>query len=181
MIILYFYPKFGFQKVQEHRYVTDVIKLDIDSIGRGIEYTVRKLDCTNENDRQLVKEKVKHYNQYAQFTIVNHVELLCLYWEICKAIELYYIEALDTIAIASYAEGSLTIDEVYGEAPLDEVIKALCKEQRTKVILGFKPKATDKYSIEIFHKPDTTLFIYGEMFKERFRQEQLRFPMVSHT
>lgn len=121
----------------------------------------------------------------AELKVKHHTNLTMFYWEICQAIELFYIKELDTIAAASYEEGVLTLDEVFGKAPLKDVIQALVNglgdQEKIQVILGFNPKNKSDFEVEAFRDEDSTLFIYGQEFKEIIEHEKLRIPVIART
>lgn len=172
--VLDFYPKFGFERTKEYCAVQYVNKT-------SEHYEIKRLDPMNKLDRVLVRDKVKGAYQSAYLSICNNQELLALHWEICKGVTLYYIKELDTIVVAEYEENLLKIDEVYGEATLQEVIEAMCKQEHTKVILGFTPSSLKGYELEHYQEEDTTLFILGKEFRVYFEEQKLRFPVMSRT
>lgn len=172
--VLDFYPRFGFEASKEHQYVTM-------AKGSSDTYHVRKLDPKNSEDLKLVEAKVGRASQEIELQTVNQAELVLFYWFICDACELCYIKELDTIANVEYEERQLLIDNIYGEASLEEVINALVGKETIKVILGFKPKNADKYEVEEYYEEDTTLFIHNKAFKEEFDSKKLKFVAISHT
>ena len=172
--VLEFYPKFGFEKSEEHQYVTYCKEVNH-------KYHVRKLDAENQDDYKLVMEKMKETNSHIQLATVDQSELAMLYWKICKISEFYYIEELGVVVVLEYDENQVLIDNVYGNAPIDEVIKALCNKQNTKFILGFKPLDVEGYEVEVFHEEDCTLFILNQDLKQVFDTKQLKFPAISYT
>lgn len=172
--VVEFYPKFGFEKTKEHRVYTYIEK-------KHKHYEVRKLDSAYSEDRKLVEQKANSAYKKEVLAVSQSVDLVMLYWRLCKCVELYYIEELDTIAVASYSEGILELSDIYGEVELDEVLQALVKEEKTKVIFEFTPQIANGYEVEAYHEKDTTLFIYGEDFKKNFERQQLRFPVMSYT
>lgn len=172
--VLEFYPKFGFEKAREHCFIKYVNKIDKN-------YEVRKLDSMSQQDRRLVDVKANKAYKHAFFATNYNRELLGLYWEIFKCVELYYISQLDTIVVAEYGEDTLEIQDVYGDVLLEEVIEAMCSKQYTKVILGFTPIKQEGYENELYKEEDATLFILGEKFRKTFEGGKLRFPALSHT
>lgn len=172
--VLEFYPKFGFEKSIEYQYVT--YSKEVSNT-----YHVKKLDSKNERDYNLAIRKMKDINSDIELATMQQSELAMLYWQICNICEFYYIEELDVIAVASYDKDELVIDHIYGQAPLEEVIKALCNKKNTKVILGFKPSNPDNYRVEEYHEEDCTLFILNKAFKKEFDTKKLRFSAISYT
>lgn len=195
-----FYPKFGFYKANEYEYSKRVINernIIKSRLGakNGCEpmssykkaehlernFYCRKLDHTNEEDIRLVADKTKEYYRGEALAALNNTNLVMFYWEGFLSDSLYYIEALDTIVIFNIDNDVLHIEEVFGEAELDEVIAALVRENVKEVILGFVPKAQSEYEVSLHHEEDTTLFMSRREMKELMEREKLMFPVLSHT
>ena len=172
--VLDFYPRFGFEASKEYQYVTM-------AKGSSDNYHARKLDPKNSEDLKLVETKVGCASQEIELQTVNQTELVLFYWFICNACELRYIEELDTIVNVEYGDGQLVIDNIYGDAAIEEVINALVSKEPIKVILGFKPKNAEKYEVEEYYEDGTTLFIHNKAFKEEFDSKKLKFVAISHT
>lgn len=198
--VLDFYPKFGFHKADEYEYSKRVInERNIIKSRLGLQrnhgaessfketeqlernYHYRKLDHTNEEDIRLVADKTKQYYRDELLAALDNTNLIMFYWQGFLSDCLYYIDALDTIVIYNIEKDVLHIEEVFGEAELEEVVAALVKDDIKEVVLGFVPKAQGEYEIGLYHEEDTTLFVSTKEMKELMEGEKLMFPVLSHT
>lgn len=196
--VLNFYPKFGFiwaEEVEYSKKLTHADKvLDVQeekSIEtNGAQQTVQKeesdsqirqLKHTEVADKDLVLDKSRQSYKYARLAAHHNTNLIMFYWGDFLQDRLYYIESLDTIVAMTYENETLRIEDIFGEAPLEEVVDALIKEETKEVILGFTPKDAEGYTPKLLHEDDTTLFINNREIKEQFSQQKLRFPSLSHT
>ena len=196
--VLDFYPKFGFISAEEVEYskkFTNGDKVLSVQEEKNIEMNgaqqpeqkeennsqIRQLKYTEVVDKELVLDKSRQSYKYAHLAAYHNTNLIMFYWGSFLQDRFYYIESLDTIVAMTYENETLRIEDIFGEAPLKEVIDALIKDETKEVILGFTPKDAEGYTAKLLHEDDTTLFINNRKIKEQFNQQKLRFPSLSHT
>jgi len=94
---------------------------------------------------------------------------------------IYYIESLETIAVAQSDGFELTLLQLFqlSENAIDAVISSLATKATRKVIFGFTPKniITEKH---FYKEDDLTLFVSHQLIS-LFEHQQLMVPLLSHT
>ncbi|MCP8968609.1 GNAT family N-acetyltransferase [Ectobacillus ponti] len=127
--VLEFYPKFGFQAVEEHQFT---MKYTGTGAGR-----VRQL---GEQDLPRVYEFARRRVPVSQdFGTANAAELLMFY---CTAVfpqNLYYLEDLDVIVLARQVGNELHLFDVVSkrEVELEQVLQAFMPAGADKAVLHF--------------------------------------------
>lgn len=177
--VLDFYPKFGFVPVQEYEAVYTVDK----------SYKVhpfRKMDMDNEADRNLLHHIAQHAFPLFKISMKDNAGLVMFYAKyfdlFSLADDLYYIEDLNAIAIATQEDNTLILYDVLtlSEVEIKEVFDTLIQPDIEKVVLNFMPMNTDDYTISPFKEENSTLFVLGD-HEGLFQKNQLMFPLLSHT
>lgn len=195
--VIDFYPKFGFYQTNEYQYSKKVscernmIKSRLgqqksqEALKKGEQlernYYYRKLDPANKEDIRLVAHKTRQHYRGQLLAALHNTSLVMFYWQGPLSDDLYYIEALDTVVAFREEQDILQIEEVFGEAELNEIIAALVKDNIQRVDLGFVPVAKSEYGVNRFQEEDTVLFVSRKEMKELFETEKLMFPVLSHT
>ena len=171
--VLYFYPKFGFTKVEEYQYSKTVFTKVNTS-------TVRKLEITDINDRNLLIHTVSNTVPFSQIAMINNLSLVMFYCTSFMKNNLYYIKDYDVVVVAEYVHDTLYLQDVFStiKISLDKVIDALINEQTTKVVLGFTPQDDSSYEINPSKEENTTLFVRA-MNVDIFNKGM--FSVLSHT
>lgn len=177
--VLDFYPKFGFEPVDEYQASTKISKIESP-------YSVRKMDIDNVSDLNLLYETAK--NAEAQFALsmqdnAGLVMFYCNYFELFSFKEnLFYIQDLNAIAVAEYEEDTLILYDILAteKIEIEDVLNALATEQTKSAILKFMPINSENYEVNLFKEEDSTLMVMGDK-EELFKYNKLMFPMLSHT
>lgn len=177
--VLDFYPKFGFEPVDEYQASTKISKIESP-------YSVRKMDIDNVSDLNLLYETAK--NAEAQFALsmqdnAGLVMFYCNYFELFSFKEnLFYIQDLNAIAVAEYEEDTLILYDILAteKIEIEDVLNALATEQTKSAILKFMPINSENYEVNLFKEEDSTLMVMGGK-EELFKYNKLMFPMLSHT
>lgn len=173
--VLDFYPKFGFFPVNEYQCSIAVRKKDKSSI-------VRKLDVSNEEDRNLLYHKASHTLPFSKVSMQNNASLIMFYCISFMKESIYYINSYDTVVIADFDSETLYLKDIFStrDIQLDSIIDAVSNEQTTRVVLGFIPNDAFAFKRELINEEDSTLFI--KAVKENpFKSSQLMFPILSHA
>lgn len=149
--VLDFYPKFGFEKLQE--YQASVLAL-------GPAQPMRKLDLTSEEDLTLLKHCYEQGNPYAAFQ-VEYFNLILFYLLKPYRDCIYYLPELQTVLIAKQEEGTWHCFEILGSStlPLPHLLGCLNPDQPTKVELGFQAQSSLDLPVQPLYEEDTTFFV----------------------
>lgn len=169
--VLDFYPKFGFEKVEQYEYYK--------SVNISAEQTAVLVDM---NDEENVSEFIKaaEGSKCNALLEMNNIQIIMFYITLYMKECVYYIPKSNAYVIAEIENKQLYIYEIYSEvhADIDEIIKSFGKGIN-KVILGFTPLDTQNYEAAKIDKGDT-LFVLGKDL-EIFQYDRIMFPILSHT
>lgn len=173
--VLDFYPKFGFEPAAEYQHSKDLSV--VNPTSKAI-----KLDMSDNNNRVLLYNAISESVPFSQLAMKDNTSLVMFYCTSIMKESIYYIEDLETIVIADFAENTLYLNDVFCkyEVPLDAIISALANNEITKVIVGFTPIDTTLYEVFLLKEEDTTLFILDDKFKI-FTNRKVMFPVLSHA
>ncbi len=171
--VLDFYPKFGFQKAQEHQY-----RLPARKSGEP----VRKLDMDDPSDRALLVETyLARSNPHSALPVLGNTGLLMFYCGQFLKSCVYEIPGLGAVAVAEHDGGRMLVHDVFGgNAPLRDILNALAAEDTNIALLGFTPSDVEGFSIGPRIEEDTTLFVTGELVG-LFSENRAMFPLLSHA
>lgn len=173
--VLDFYPKFGFQSINEYEYTRhaplrktnrDVIQLDMSEASAGrILYDIAGKSVLS-----------------AKLSMLNNANLVLFYCTSFMRDQVFYIPELNTIAIAEFEAGICYLHDIFcrEEVSVDEVINSVIRSDTEKVVLGFAPIDSSAYDIEVLTTEPDTLFVKPSI-AELFKRELLRFPVLSHA
>lgn len=138
--VLDFYPKFGFQPVQEQRYyIEDLSELCVNSKQQA---AVRKLDGRAAADLELIYRIANHRASISQlFSVEQSQGILMFYCMNVFPEHLYYIEELDMVVIYEELDGQLEIYDVIAlqQPDLLNVLQTLVNSATKRVNLHFTP------------------------------------------
>ncbi len=172
--VLDFYPKFGFKPIKEYE-CSKLIKSKKDVYG------VLKLDMSTKANQHFIYEKIIESVSFSKISMLNNPSLIMFNYSCFMNDDVYYIKALETIAIAEYNDNVFFLKDIFCEddISIDEVIEALGTNKINKVTLGFTPKNTTSYEEAVF-KSEDTLFILDDKH-EIFKNMKVKFPILSHA
>lgn len=169
--VLEFYPKFGFVEAEEYSYS----KQFVDNKNK---FESRKLNLNDNKDKEIILRLVADTKPVSRIAMVGNSGLDIFYLTLFMSNDIYYIEALDLIAVVDFNEENMFLMDVFCEKEfdLDEVINSLVNKPVKKVTLGFTPFNIASYTGEILKEEGTTFFVRGKnlVYKGRF-------PILSHA
>jgi predicted N-acetyltransferase YhbS len=172
--VLDFYPKFGFAPIKEYQCSKVVTKKQKASAAK-------KLDMTDAKDESLLFRAACDTLPFSAIAMRNNPALVMFYGISFLKDNVYYIPDYDAVAIAEYNGSSLYLQDVFcaRNIELDFIIDALITEETTRVELGFTPKDTSSYKMDVCQDHDT-LFVRSKSTKP-FDLKDFMFPVLSHA
>lgn len=170
--VLNFYPKFGFERLQEYQYS----KL----ISGNRATPQRKLNVEDATDAELLKETVNSSVSLSKIVVRNHASMILFYGLSFMKNSIYYLEEFKAIAIADMQGDVMFLQDVFAQTPveLDEVIQGISGKQIRKVVLGFTPLDTSGFDISPVQGADTLFMLEGQ--SGFFKNNHWMFPLMSH-
>lgn len=170
--VLDFYPKFGFEQLQEYQYSKSVAGDRVTSL--------RKLNVENMDEAELLKEAVNLSVSMSKISVVNHASMILFYGLSFMKNSMYYVDEFDAIVMADYEGDTILLHDVFAKAPIDlhELIQQLSGEHTKKVVLGFTPLDTKGFERNLINGPDTLFMLEGQA--GFFKNKQWMFPVLSH-
>lgn len=168
--VLDFYPKFGFRTATETQCKSRV-KRQVESPE------VRQLNLDVPEDLDLLMRIGETKAANAQLAMVGNFELNMFYCGFFLREYLYYIPALDAVAVAIRKADKLFIQEVFADQLVDlqTVIQALMTEAEMEVSLGFSPIDAAGFELVPYEEEDRTLFLRGVQIG------QAMFPLLAQA
>lgn len=172
--VLDFYPKFGFNAVEEHQYCSQITKTS--------KRSTRKLDMANENDVEFLREMACYGNPYSKLEMTDIDSMLMFYCSQFMTENVYYSEYYNTIIIAEIEADSLICYDVFSEREFDliEVISSVLEDTTKKIQLGFTPKKSENFELNIHKEDNTTLFMLNKK-EQLLEKNNLMFPLLCHA
>ena len=170
-----FYPQFGFEEAIEYQCMQSINKKDT-------EVAVRALNIDNTEDLALLLRCYQASNPFSALSMEKNTGLLMFYCSSFMKEDIYYIDAYDTVAIATFNEDTMILHDVFGEskASLEDIINVVARKSTKTVVLGFTPENREGYNSSILDEEDLTLFIMKD--KENiFKKHEIMFPTLSHA
>jgi len=173
--VLNFYPQFGFKYAKEYQY-SKAVTNDNENIA------AEKLDMSLVSNRELIVEKVKSSVSTSKLAMLKNTGLIMFYCTSFMMDNVYYLREKDVIAIAELDGDTLYLQDIFSslEANIDDIIKSLTNKEVKKVVLGFTPKESDSYCVNLLKEEGTTLFVMKDK-EDLFQNNKLIFPMLSHA
>lgn len=171
--VLNFYPKFGFHKCRQWQCSKDV---HITS-----ERSAVSVPMDDKKNWAVIEEAVRNSVSNSLLEMKSNPELIMFYLTKFMLENVFYIESIDTYAVAEIEGEELTLSQVFAPSKidLDKVFEAFGKEIK-HVTLEFTPLNPEEYVQTEITNPDDTLFVMGKDV-ERFEQQKVMIPVLSHT
>lgn len=169
--VLNFYPKFGFAQTSETVHAKTIHKPDTP-------LHMRQLNLNDPADKALLLESLETKVPNAVVSMENYDGLYLFYLINFMTDCLYYIEALNAVAIAESDGDTLHLMDIFCPEVLapERVGQALMTQETMTLRLGFTPLNGEGYETMLLSADDTTLFIKGLL-----PFSQAMFPVLSHA
>ena len=172
--VLNFYPLFGFKLYNEvvFRNLTELPKEN---------YSARKLNLTNADDYQLIKDKIEKRKPITKlfgaedYGFITHWHL----WNIFPK-DIYYLNEEDLIIIATVENNELHLwDIIFGkDFNLSSAVSKIIKEKVTAVNYYFTPDIIKFNYDEIGQIDNSPLFIRENL---ELKEKYFKFPVTAQT
>ncbi len=172
--VLDFYPKFGFKELNQYQCIKMLEAIDED-------VSVKKLNMSDENTRNLVIEKVMNAVPVSKVSMCTNAELIMFYCTLFMKDNVYYLECYDAIVIANFTEDTMAVMDILctENIPLNRILNAFTNESVKRIVLFFTPQDTASFET-ILLKGEDTLFAMGKDL-QLLKNNQFMFPKLSHT
>ncbi|MFF0826016.1 GNAT family N-acetyltransferase [Brevibacillus sp. NPDC003359] len=177
--VLDFYPKFGFERVQEssfHILASDLKK----QVGQ--KSALRKLDVDNEADFIVMKEfAAERIPVSSRFGVKDSEHLLMFYFLLVFRDAIYYVEEEDVIVLFEQEDDQLHVFDLVSKKAVDieAVTSHLISAETTIIHFHFMPDSeSEKIQSALMTTTEDVLFVRPSLKMER---EHFRFPLTSHA
>ncbi|MED1919474.1 GNAT family N-acetyltransferase, partial [Bacillus thuringiensis] len=177
--VLDFYPKFGFERVQESsfRLLASDLKKQV-----GQKSVIRKLDVDNEADFIVMKEfAAKRIPVSVSLGIKDSEHLLMFYLLLVFRDVIYYVEEEDVIVLLEREDDQLHVFDLVSKKPVDivAVISHLVSPETAIIHFHFMPDSeNEKIQSALMTTTDDVLFVRPSF---KMETEHFRFPLTSHA
>ncbi|MBC2018377.1 GNAT family N-acetyltransferase [Listeria seeligeri] len=173
--VLDFYPKFGFERVQESSFTVDATSL------KKRNYKIKKLNPDDESDFQLISRIVSNRVPLSSILDVkNSEDLLMFYLLIALRDAIYYIEELDAIVLYEQEEEDLYVLDIISTKKLDivEVLGFLANKKIETIHVSFTPEKNKYIDVAYIIETEDMLFMRPNLFTA---DPYFLFPATSHA
>ncbi|MBC1933561.1 GNAT family N-acetyltransferase [Listeria seeligeri] len=173
--VLDFYPKFGFERVQESSFTVDATSL------KKRNYKIKKLNPDDELDFQLISRIVSNRVPLSSILDVkNSEDLLMFYLLIALRDAIYYIEELDAIVLYEQEEEDLYVLDIISTKKLDivEVLGFLANKKIETIHVSFTPEKNKYIDAAYIIETEDMLFMRPNLFTA---DPYFLFPATSHA
>ncbi|WP_270993213.1 GNAT family N-acetyltransferase [Listeria seeligeri] len=173
--VLDFYPKFGFERVQESSFTVDATSL------KKRNYKIKKLNPDDESDFQLISRIVSNRVPLSSILDVkNSEDLLMFYLLIALRDAIYYIEELDAIVLYEQEEEDLYVLGIISTKKLDivEVLGFLANKKIETIHVSFTPEKNKYIDAAYIIETEDMLFMRPNLFTA---DPYFLFPATSHA
>lgn len=173
--VLNFYPKFGFQKAEEHQHSCIV---NFESTKKA-----QKLDMSNFRHINLLRKTAANGNPYSKFQMMENDSLLMFYCSKFMRDNVYYNNDYNAIIIADITDDVILCYDVFCEnnyIALQNILSSIIAKNGTQIKFGFTPVETNDYDLSLLKEEDTTLFMLNKK-ENLFAANDLMFPLLSHA
>ncbi|MBC1728504.1 GNAT family N-acetyltransferase [Listeria seeligeri] len=173
--VLDFYPKFGFERVEESSFTVDATSL------KKRNYKIKKLNPDDESDFQLISRIVSNRVPLSSILEVkNSEDLLMFYLLIALRDAIYYIEELDAIVLYEQEEEDLYVLDIISTKKLDivEVLGFLANKEIETIHVSFTPEKNKYVDASYIIETEDMLFMRPNLFTAN---PYFLFPATSHA
>ncbi|MBF2600311.1 GNAT family N-acetyltransferase [Listeria seeligeri] len=173
--VLDFYPKFGFERVEESSFTVDATSL------KKRNYKIKKLNPDDELDFQLISRIVSNRVPLSSILDVkNSEDLLMFYLLIALRDAIYYIEELDAIVLYEQEEEDLYVLDIISTKKLDivDVLGFLANKKIETIHVSFTPEKNKYIDAAYIIETEDMLFMRPNLFTA---DPYFLFPATSHA
>lgn len=171
--VLDFYPRFGFESLEEYHCSRPVCADSAPSF--------RKMNLGSEEDLELLIETINRSVPIAKISVRDHVSLILFYGMSFMKGSIYFLAEPDTIVFADQEGDTLLLHDVFSKQAIDlhEVIQKMASRNIRQVKLGFTPIDEAGFEKRRITKGDQ-LFMRNRQ-SDFFKNHQWMFPILSHA
>jgi GNAT superfamily N-acetyltransferase len=179
-----FYPKFGFERVQESSFTLMASNL---KKADSPKFALCKLDINNAEDFKLMKRfAAERIPVSSRLGVRNNEHLLMFYFILVFRDAAYYLEGEDVIVLFEREDHRLHIFDVVCKKPIDLeiVVNHLISEETEMIHFYFMPDSEDEHiQSALMKEPADTLFVRPLSQVRLLRDEvkSILFPLTSHA
>ncbi|HEM1119301.1 TPA: GNAT family N-acetyltransferase, partial [Listeria monocytogenes] len=173
--VLDFYPKFGFERIEESSFTVDACNL------KKKASKLKKLNPDNKTDFQLISRIVSKRAPLSNILDVKESEdLLMFYVLIALKNELYYLEELDVIVLMEQEGTDLYVLDILSTKKLDvvEVLSYLSTKKIETIHLLFTPEKSKYIDAAYIIETEDMLFVRPNVLTS---ENYFLFPATSHA
>ncbi|HEM2214005.1 TPA: GNAT family N-acetyltransferase [Listeria monocytogenes] len=173
--VLDFYPKFGFERIEESSFTVDACNL------KKKASKLKKLNPDNKTDFQLISRIVSKRAPLSNILDVKEIEdLLMFYVLIALKNELYYLEELDVIVLMEQEGTDLYVLDILSTKKLDvvEVLSYLSTKKIETIHLLFTPEKSKYIDAAYIIETEDMLFVRPNVLTS---ENYFLFPATSHA
>ncbi|EAE8346935.1 GNAT family N-acetyltransferase [Listeria monocytogenes] len=173
--VLNFYPKFGFERVEESSFTVDACNLERKASK------LKKLNPDNKTDFQLISRIVSERVPLSNILDVKESEdLLMFYVLIALKNELYYLEELDVIILMEQEGTDLYVLDILSTKKIDvmEVLSYLSTKKLETIHLLFTPEKSKYIDAAYIIETEDMLFVRPNILTS---ENYFLFPATSHA
>lgn len=177
--VLDFYPRFGFNQIQESSFSLNRSEIETQS---AVTCSLRKLDTNNADDFRMMKQfAAERIPISTVLGVKNSEHLLMFYFILAFNDAIYYIEDVDIIVIFKQEDNQIHIFDIISRQKVDyDVIFNSVITANTEIIhFHFTPDYDqDKLYTEFITDSDDILFVRPTL---GHGTEHFLFPITSHS
>ncbi|HBM3816804.1 TPA: GNAT family N-acetyltransferase [Listeria innocua] len=173
--VLDFYPKFGFERVEESSFTVDASSL------KKKFSKIKKLNPVNKTDFQLIQRIVSERVPLSStLDVKNSEDLLMFYLLIALKNDIYYIEEIDAIVLFEREETDLYVLDILSVKKLDvvEVLSYLLSDGIMTIHLLFTPEKDTRIDAAYIIETEDILFVRPKILTS---ESYFLFPATSHA
>lgn len=177
--VLDFYPKFGFEKVQESSFSLKFSGLEMQ---QATTHSLRRLDTNNTEDFRIMEEFAANRIPVSSIMgVKNNEHLLMFYFILAFNEAIYYIEEVDAIVIFEQEDKHLHIFDIISKQTFnyDTILNSIVSDNTEIVHFYFTPDYDhENLQKEFITESDDTLFV-RPLCEERTKHFLI--PLTSHS
>ncbi|WP_339315374.1 GNAT family N-acetyltransferase [Paenibacillus sp. FSL R10-2734] len=174
-----FYPKFGFQRMQESSFSINAVHL---SSQPSKTYSVRPLSINNSVDFTLLKKFAEEKIPVSSIlSVINNEHQLLFYFILTFHDSFYYIEEADVVVIFKHEDHQLHIFDIISTTgiDIDAILNSIITPETETIHFYFTPDySIDHLEAELISQSEDTLFV-RPFLKEL--PKHFMFPITSHA